>query len=306
MIYDSIILGAGPAGLSAAVYAKRLKLKIFVLSRDVGGQAIEAYKIDNYLGMPGVLGVELVEKFSQHVKNLGVEIKEGIKEISILPSSQNSFGVKTNSGEFETKSIIIATGKGYRHLDVLGAEKFEGKGISYCTTCDAPLFSGKIVAVVGAGDAGQDAACQLKEYASKVYLINKYDNLRGDDQRIQDEIRNSEKIELINNAKVAEVKGDKFVSSLVYQSFKNNEQKEIAIQGIFVEIGSVPNSDFLRNLVDLNEKGEIIIDHKTGATSKPGIFAAGDVTDVPEKQIIIAAGDGAKAALAAYQYLKSK
>lgn len=305
MLYDLIIIGAGPAGLSAAIYANRKKLNILVLTNDVGGQTTEAHTVDNYLGIPGLLGVELVEKFREHAKKLKVEIRESIVVEKIVPQEGN-FAVKTNRGDWEAKAIIITTGKRYRKLEIPGAAEFEGKGITYCATCDAPLYKGKTVAVVGAGDAGQDAAWQLTKYASKVYLLNRYPELRGDDVQIQEQLKNSERLEIINSCYPVEVRGEKFVKSLIYQCNGSDEKKEIALEGIFVEIGSVPVSDFLTGMVKLNEKGEVIINPETNTTSSAGIFAAGDVTDVPHKQMIVAAGEGAKAALSAYEYLKNK
>lgn len=304
MLYDLIIIGAGPAGLSAAIYAVRKKLNILVLCNDIGGQVTEAHIIDNYLGLPGLAGVELVEKFYEHAKKLNVEIREGANVENIAKSGAD-FIIRTNKGEFAAKSVIIATGKKYRPLAVPGGKEYEGKGITYCATCDAPLFGGKTVAVVGAGDAGQDAAWQLTKYASRIYLINRYDDLRGDNIELHEQIESMPKVEVINNAEAIEVKGEKFVSALVVQVNGEDKPREIPVQGIFVEIGSVPASQFLAGMLKLNEQGEIIVDPKTNETSLPGIFGAGDVTDSDFEQIIIAAGEGAKAALAAYEYLKN-
>ncbi len=305
MLYDLIIIGAGPAGMSAAVYAIRKKLNILVLSNDVGGQSSEAHVIENYLGIPNISGVDLVEKFRAHAKMLNVEIREGVNVRQIEKAQGGSFKLTTGQGELETKSLIIATGKRYRRLEVPGAAEFEGKGITYCATCDAPLYKNKFVAVVGAGDAGQDAAWQLTQYAKKIYLLNRYNDLRGDDLEIQDRLKKNAKVEIINDCYPVEVKGDKFVKSLILKYNGSDEKKEIALDGIFVEIGSLPASEYLKDVIKLNERGEIIIDSRTNATSQPGIFAAGDVTDIPFKQMIVAAGEGAKAALSAYEYLKT-
>ena len=306
MLYDLIIIGAGPAGLSAAVYAIRKKLNILVLTNDVGGQTTEAHVIENYLGIPNISGVDLVEKFRAHAKMLKVEIREGINVQMIEKTQRGSFKLTTSQGELEAKSLIITTGKRYRRLEVSGAAEFEGKGITYCATCDAPLYKDKIVAVVGAGDAGQDAAWQLTKYAKKIYLLNRYGELRGDDLEIQDRLKKNAKVEIINNCYPVEVKGEQFVKSLILKYNGSDEKKEIALDGIFVEIGSLPASEYLKDVIKLNERGEIIIDSRTNATSQPGIFAAGDVTDIPFKQMIVAAGEGAKAALSTYEYLKSQ
>lgn len=304
-MYDLIIIGAGPAGLSAAIYAIRKKLRVLVLAQAIGGQTTEAHLVENYLGIPEILGMDLVEKFKAHAKKFDTEIKEGVN-VNEIAKTDSDFLVKTNKGEFQAKILIIASGKKYRRLDVPGAKEFESKGITYCATCDAPLFKNKIVAVVGAGDAGQDAAWQLTQYAEKIYLINRYQELRGEDVVVQNKIKKHPKIEIIDDSYPVEIKGDKFVQALIYRQNGSAGNKEIAVAGVFVEIGSVPASEYLKDMVQLNEKGEIIIDLKNNMSSRAGIFAAGDVTNIAEKQMIIAAGEGAKAALSAYEYLKNK
>lgn len=313
MIYDLIIIGGGPAAMSAGIYGARKKLKTLLLAKEFGGQVIEGFQMENYLGYYQVSGVELVQKFIAHLKkfekkeragNYDLKIKEG-ELVFKIEKIETGFNVYSQKNQYQTKTIIIATGKKQRVLDVPGAKQFEGKGITYCATCDAPLFRDKIVAVVGAGDAGQDTAWQLTQYAKKVYLINKYPGLRGSNIALQEKLKASEKVEIIGSVLPKEVKGDKFVRELIYFNPETKKEGSIKIDGIFVEIGSIPNTDFLNGLLELNEKGEIIIDHKTCATSVEGIFAVGDVTDLPYKQVVIAAGEGAKAALSAYEYLKS-
>ena len=304
MVYDLIIVGAGPAGLSAAIYSVRKKLKTLILTEDLGGQITEAHRVENYLGIPEISGVDLIERFRDHAKKFKIEIKEGIDIKEIKTQDPNSFVIATDQGDFTSRTIIATTGKSYRELKVPGAKEFEGKGITYCATCDAPLYKNKTVAVIGAGDAGQDAVWQLTQYAKKVYLLNKYPEMKGANIQMQEKIKNSEKVTIFNNCEPLEVKGEKFVKSLVFKHNGLGETKEIIVDGIFVEIGSAPSSDFLNNVVKLNEKKEIIIDHLTNATSQPGIFAAGDVTNILYKQLVIAAGEGAKAALSAYEYLK--
>jgi thioredoxin-disulfide reductase len=304
-MYDLIIIGAGPAGLSAAIYSVRKNLKTLILTEDLGGQITEAHLVENYLGIPEISGTDLIEKFRTHAKKFNIEIKEGVEIKEIKQQNSVSFIITTDQGIFSSKTIIATTGKAYRELNVPGAKEFKGKGITYCATCDAPLFKNKTVAVIGAGDAGQDAVWQLTQYASKVYLLNKYPEMKGSNIQMQEKIKSNEKVEVFNNCEPLEVKGEKFVKSLVFKHNGLGEIKEVAVNGIFVEIGSVPASDFLNGLVKINEKEEIIIDHTTNATSQPGIFAAGDVTDVPYKQMIVAAGEGAKAALSVYNYLKN-
>ena len=304
MLYDLIIIGAGPAGLAAAIYAARKKINALILTDGASGQTVEAHLVENYLGIPSVPGNELLEKFKWHAKNTGVEIKDGVDIVNV-ESAGETFKILAHNGVFFAKTIIVAAGKKYRELEVPGAKEFAGKGITYCATCDAPLFKNKIVAVVGAGDAGQDAAWQLTQYASKIYLLNKYPELMGDDLRVQEKLNNHSRVAILNNCEPIEIKGDKFVKSLFIKQNGNVETRELAVDGIFVEIGSIPASKFLADMVKLNDKNEVIVDSKTNMTSFPGIFAAGDITDIPYKQMIIAAGEGAKAALSVCEYLKN-
>jgi NADH-dependent peroxiredoxin subunit F len=316
MNYDLIIIGGGPAAISAAIYAARKKTKTLLIAKNLGGQMMEGYQIENYLGVPGLLGADLTKKFAEHLKKFeksgsqgtfDLEIKEGeiVKNIKTA-SGSGEFEVHSDRGIYMTKSIIIATGRVERKLEVPGAKEFERKGISYCATCDAPLFRDKIVAVIGAGDSGQDTVWQLTKYASKIYLLNRYDELRGDDKDLQEKLKKEPKVQIFSEVELIKILGDKFVTALVYRNFRSKEEKQIEINGIFVEIGSTPASAFLNGLLRCNDKGEIIVDHNSCVTSVPGIFAAGDVTDVSGKQIIIAAGEGAKAALAAYNYFKTQ
>ncbi len=305
-MYDLIIIGGGPAGLSAAIYAARKKMNLLVLTQNGSDQVIEAHSVDNYLGLPETSGIELIEKFKAHAKKFDIEIKEGQSVKRITKNNDGSFGVMTEKDNFTARTIIVASGKRYRSLAIPGAQEFEGKGITYCATCDAPLFKNKTVAVIGAGDSGQDTAWDLTKYAKKIYLLNKYNKFRGQNVQMQERIKNNEKIEILENCEPVEIKGAKFVTSLAYQSNGDETKKEIRLDGIFVEIGSVPTSEFLKDLIKLNEKNEIIIDPKTNATSQPGVFAAGDVTDIKFKQMIIAAGEGGKATLSAYEFLKTK
>ncbi|PIQ75642.1 MAG: hypothetical protein CO001_03920 [Candidatus Portnoybacteria bacterium CG_4_8_14_3_um_filter_40_10] len=322
MIYDLIIIGGGPAAISAAIFAARKQLKTLLLTREFGGQLMEGYKIENYLGYWAISGVELVQKFVEHLKrfdkkasqgDFDLEIKEGETVLSIRlkqnegdERESKNFDAQSNKENYQGKAIIIATGKSERKLEIPGAKEFEGKGISYCATCDAPIFRDKIVAVIGAGDAGQDTVWQLTKYASKIYLLNRYDELRGDDKELRERLKKDKKVEILNEVEIIEISGEKFVNGLVYRSFRTKEERKINVNGIFVEIGSTPASMFLEGLLRCNDKGEIIINHDSCVTSVPGIFAAGDVTDALGKQIIIAAGMGAKAALGAYNYLKNQ
>ncbi|MBU3925667.1 FAD-dependent oxidoreductase, partial [Patescibacteria group bacterium] len=226
----------------------------------------------------------------------------GVEVESIKKAGQN-FLIKTKEGEsFETKTIIIATGKILRQLNVPGEKEFKNKGITYCSICDAPLFSGKDVAVVGGGNSGMESAMDLIKYANKVYLMSRGEKIKGD-EFLQDKLKKTGKVEFITNVEIKEIKGNKFVEKIIYKDKKSGEEKELPVGGIFVNIGWVPATNFLEELIETNNHGEIITDSKTQQTSLAGIFAAGDVTDSLYKQIVIAVGDGAKATLSAYNYL---
>lgn len=306
--YDLIIIGGGPAALSVGVYAARKKMKTLLLAKKLGGQPTEAWQIDNYLGYPSISGMELVQKFVEHLKRFkkDIEIKEdeAVIDIKKIETTVNEFEIHSEKRQYKTKAIIIATGVSPKKLEIPGEEEYLGRGVAFCATCDAPLFRDKTVAVVGSGNAGLDAALQLTKYAKKIYLFNKYPDLSKGDAAYVDKIISSPLIEILNNAKIKEIKGDKFVHALVWENTKTNKAQEIKVDGVFVEIGSRPAINFAKNLVEFNEKGEIVIDPKTNMTSCPGIFAAGDVTNIPYKQIIIAAGEGAKAALSIHKYLQ--
>jgi len=297
-MYDLIIIGAGPAGLTAAIYAARKKLSTLVLSKDVGGQAALSWEVENYLGYNLISGAELVMKFREHVEKFGVEFREGA-EVNSLVKTDDSFEVSAGDERFQANAVIIASGKNPMRLNVPGEKEFAGRGVAYCATCDAPLFQDKDVAVVGGGNAALDAAFQLTKIANRIYLVNVNKELGGDEVT-RGKVKKSDKVEILNNTETVGIKGEKFVSAMVVK--ESDKSREIPVQGIFVEIGSVPAVEFLQGLVELNESNEIKVSN-SNETSVPGIFAAGDCTDVPEKQIIIAGGEGAKAALSAYGYL---
>ncbi|OIO35987.1 MAG: hypothetical protein AUJ74_03945 [Candidatus Omnitrophica bacterium CG1_02_44_16] len=299
---DLIIVGAGPAGITAGVYAARKKIDFLMVSEDIGGQTALSSDVENYTGYQFITGTELVSKFEEHLKQFNVELKanEAVKRIVKANDSAGGvwFIVETAKEHYEAKSVIIASGRRPRWLSVKGEEGFRNKGVSYCATCDGPVFAEKIVAVIGGGNAALDAALQMMKIASKVYLININPKLSGDPV-MRDKVESSNKVEVLNNAVTKEILGAKFVTGIKLE--QGGVEKEIGLQGIFVEIGSVPNSGII-DLVKKNNGGEIIVDN-LNRTSEPGIFAAGDVTDVPEKQIIVAAGEGAKAVLGAFRYL---
>ena len=297
MLYDLIIIGAGPAGITAAVYAARKKMNFLVVTGDIGGQAAWSGDIENYTGYQFITGPELASKFEEHMRKYGITVKEG-EEVESLERSGTVIKTKTTKGEYESRTAIIASGKVSRELGVPGEKEFKNRGLTYCATCDGPLFAGKDVAVIGGGNSALDAALQLMKIAKKVYIINSTPKLGGDTV-MREKVEASPVVSVLNGAQVAAITGDKMVSGIKIK--KDGREEPLAVQGIFVEIGLIPNSGFAKG-VERNEHGEIKINCKN-ETSVPGVFAAGDVTDVPEKQIIIAAGEGSKAALAAFKYI---
>src|SRR3989344_1963299 len=309
MLYDLIILGGGPAGTAATVYAARKRLKTLLITESFGGQSVVSDDIQNWIGETHITGFDLAKKFEEHIKSFGdiVEIKiERATKISIFRNLDMSiFKIETDSGEYESKALILTIGARRRKLNVPGEQKFEGKGVVYCSTCDAPLFPDKKVAVIGGGNAGLEAVVDLFPYAEHITLLIRGDMMKGD-PATQDEIKNNSKVEVIFNAETKEILGDKFVTSLKYKDLKSSEIKELKLDGVFVEIGSVPNSEIVKDLVELDQWGQVKIDSKHGSTSCHGIFAAGDITDDPYKQNNISAGDAVKAALAAYSYLQKR
>ncbi len=303
MVYDLIIIGGGPAGAAAAVYAGRKKLKTLLITENWGGQSIVSSSIENWVGIKSISGFDLAKALEEHVRaqeDIEIIYPDKVLEVS---AGESHYAVKTEKGgNYESKTLIVVSGGKRRHLGVPGEEEFNGKGVAYCSTCDAPIFKNKTVAVVGAGNAGLEAVIDLMPYANKVYLINRKPDLMGDPST-QEEVKKLPKVTIIHNAQVQEIMGDKFVTGLSYMDTANNQVKKLEVGGVFVEIGSVPNSEFMKGLVEMNAGGEIIVNHKTGATSRPGVFAAGDVTDEIYKQNNISAGDGVAAALSAYNYL---
>lgn len=303
--YDLIIIGGASAGLTAAIYAGRKKLNTIILTKEVGGQSLLTDNIENYPGFESITGKELVEKFRKHAEKYGVPIKEKV-EIASIEEKNGGFAVKTNSGEtYEAKSLIIATGKTPRHLNVPGEKEFINKGVSYCSICDAPLFGGKDVAVVGGGNAGLEAALDLTKYANEIYVLEFAPKLAGDEST-QELLRKTQKVEFITNAETQKIQGEQFVTGIIYKDRTSNEIKELKVGGVFVNIGWIPATNFVKGFLELNKWGEIIVKPETGETSRKGIFAAGDATNSLYKQCIIAAGEGAKAALSAYEYLIKK
>ncbi|PIR69495.1 MAG: hypothetical protein COU47_02885 [Candidatus Niyogibacteria bacterium CG10_big_fil_rev_8_21_14_0_10_46_36] len=304
-MYDTIVIGGGPGGVAATVYAARKKLKTLTIAESFGGQSAVSAEIFNWIGTVSIPGSELASNLEKHARaQEGIDIKteraEKVEEI------EGGFKVTTDKGSYDTHTIIVTSGSRRRKLGIPGEEEFNGKGVAYCSTCDAPVFAGQKVAVVGGGNAGLEAVRDLIPYASEIYLLEYADTIKGDPITFE-AIKKSDKFKgAITNAQTLEVIGDKFVTGLKYKDKVSGEEKTLDVTGIFVEIGAVPNSEFLGDLVEKNKYGEITIDHKTAATSKDGIWAAGDVTDEMYKQNNISVGDAVKAALSAYQYIQQK
>ncbi len=296
---DVIIIGAGPAGLSAGVYCARKMLRTLVVSSNVGGQAAWSWEVENYLGYQLITGVELVERFREHLEHFPVTLREG-ETVTGLRRENRGFLVLTEiGGEYRARAVIAASGKVPRKLGIPGEEEFRGRGVAYCATCDAPLFRGKRVAVVGGGNSALDAALQLAQLAEQVFLITNESALGGDEIR-REQVLAAPRVEVLTSCEVQAILGETFVSGL--ETVQGGKKDVLAVEGVFIEIGSIPSTAYLPPEVELNELGEIVID-SNNRTSLPGLFAAGDVTNVIEKQIIIAAGEGAKAALSAYAWL---
>lgn len=295
MIYDTIIVGGGPAGLTAAIYAGRRNLKTMILTRDIGGQAAKTFDIENYPGIPHTTGPELAGTMMKQAQNFGAEVK--FEEAKNITPKENLIAVKTNAAEYETKTVILAFGKQPRELDVPGEEEFKGKGVSYCATCDMPFFRNKTVAVIGGGNSALDAAILASGICDKVYLVHRRAEFAAEGIMI-DKVKEAKNVELILEANVKEIHGDKVVTSITLDN-----GQEIKTDGVFVEVGYMIDRSLIEKLVKLSPKNQVEISPDQ-ETSVPGIFAAGDLTTTPYKQIVVSAGEGAKAALSAYDYIQ--
>ena len=304
-MYDLIIIGGGPAGVTAGIYAARQKLKTLVLAKDFIGQTGEAGVIQNWPGEQNIKGAELAEKFENHLKFYDVEIKE--EEVVFLDKIGDFFDVKTEEGsEFRSKAVILATGRKPKKLNIPGEKRLIGKGVVFCTICDAFLFQKKTVVVAGGGDSGFKSAIELLNYTKDIYLFELSSELRAEES-LQEEAKKGG-VKVFKNREIKEVKGEEFVEEIDYIDAQSGEKGSLKIDGLFVQIGSDPITNFIKNedLIDFNKMGDIETDPKTCETKTKGLFAAGDVTDVRYKQIVIATGEGAKAALSAYEYIKNE
>jgi thioredoxin reductase (NADPH) len=305
-LYDVLIVGGASAGLTAAMYASRQGLKTLVITKDIGGQALLTNAIENYPPFEHIGGFELMQKFEQQARNFGAEFAYE-EVLSITEHKEGGFIIKTNNKDIEYVgyALILAFGKTPRDLNVKGEKELSGRGVSYCAVCDGPFFKNKKVAIVGAGDPALEAALYLKEIASQLYMIHKTDKPIGSEESI-DLLQNKDnknRITFISSSIVKAINGNSKVESLTLYDSKTRSESKLDVDGIFVEMGYVAKTDIVKDLVKLNGNKEIIVDKYCGTSTK-GIFAAGDVTDVPYKQAIISAGQGAIAALSAYNFLQ--
>lgn len=298
--YDLIIIGGGAAGLTAAIYAARRTLATLVIAKDIGGQANLASSIENYPGRYPIGGYELVSEIKKQAEEFGAQVL--LTEVSEIKKEADEFIITTPENNFKAKALILAFGLTPRDLGVPGEREFKNKGVSYCANCDGPLFKDKTVAIVGGGNSALDAAEYLSRVAKKVYLIHRADSFRGE-QVLIDRVKEIKTIELFFNTEVKEIKGTDKVNAVLVQNNQSSKERELECDGVFVEVGYIAKTDLIKEFVKLNPRRQVIVNNNC-ETSCPGIFAAGDVTNSPYKQLVIAAGEGAKAALQAYQYLQ--
>ena len=298
---ELIIIGGGPAGMTAAVYAARKQIDALLISKDIGGQPLWSAGVENYMGYQYIEGFELMAKFEEQMKQFPIEQKIG-QEVAALSRQNAGFEIRTaNGGSYQAKAVIVATGQRPRPLNVPGEEQLRGRGVTYCAICDGPLFAGQKVAVIGGGNSALEAADDMVKIAEHVYLVS-LTPLTGD-QVLIDKIRDASNLTILLEHEVKSIEGSNNVEAIVIRDSKSGDEKRLAVGGGFIEIGMIPSSDFTRGIARLNNLGEIEIDCSTD-TGVPGLFAAGDVTNAPEKQILVAAAEGAKAALQAHKYLQ--
>ncbi len=307
MIYDLTIIGGGPAGVAAGVYAARKQLKTLFITKDWNSQSTVSEGIENWIGTIKIAGPDFAKSMEAHLRAYAkdyVDIHAG-ESCEKVEKTEAGFKITTDKGSYETKTILVTTGSFRKKLEAKGADIFEHKGLTYCASCDGPLFSGQDVVVVGGGNAAFESASQLLAYCKTVTLINRTDQFRADPVTIQAVSKNPH-FKIVINAISKEVKGDKFVNAFIYTDAKTNTDTELAVSGIFVEIGSIPTTYFVKDLVKLTQYNQIVVDPRTQMTSQSGIWAAGDCTDGLYHQNNIAAGDAVKALEDIYLFLKAK
>lgn len=303
-MYDLIIIGSGPAGLSAAVYGVRGGLNLLVLESNVmsGGQVLNTYEVDNYLGMPGMDGFEMGNAFRKHADGLGVQFRTA--QVVSLEDKGDRKIVRTRKEDLETRAVILAMGASHAKLGVPGEEELAGKGVSYCATCDGAFFRDRSVAVVGGGDVALEDAIYLSKICREVFLIHRRDELRGA-PILQRELAECKNVRILYSRTVERINGSDLVESLTLKNQKTKEQERIEVLGVFIAVGIIPNSDMLRELPILDENGYVTAG-ENGATSVPGVFVAGDLRKKPLRQIVTAVADGANAAYSAIAYCNMK
>ncbi len=306
-MYDLIIIGGGPAGVAAGIYASRKKINALLITKFFGGEWIPSDKIENFIGFKAISGLDLAKTLEDQLRSQPepIDIKDGAVVSSIKKIDGGFEAADSGGNAYQAKNILLALGSGYKKLDVPGGKEFEGKGIFYCSTCDAPLMKGKKVAVIGAGNSGLEAAIDLLPYASEINILQ-YNELIKGDAIYQEKLKADPKVKIITNAVTKEVLGTDFISGLKYADAKTNEEKTLEVSGVFVEIGYKPNTDLVKGLVNLDEKGHIVVDHKTFQSSEKGIWAAGDMADGLYNQFTTAMGDAVNAVLNIYETLKVK
>lgn len=300
--FDVVIVGGASAGLTAALYTGRQGLSTLVVTKDIGGQALLTNDIQNYPGFVQIGGFELMSKFQEQVLKYGVEFSYD-EVVEISKHEDSGFNLRTNFSSFDAEALILAFGKTPRDLNVPGEENYKGKGVSYCAVCDGPLFKGSKVAVVGNGDQAIEAANYLSGITERVYVVQSSKKVMGDQEMI-DSLNSRGNVSFINGSKVKSIDGG-FSAESLHIADSDGKEQSIDISGVFIENGYITKTEFIKDLVELNKQGEIVVD-KHCKTSADGIFAAGDVTDVPYKQAVISAGQGSIAALSAYNYIQRK
>ena len=300
-LYDVLIVGTGPAAVASAVYAVRKRLKTAMIDTKNEGQVLNTNEIENVIRLPKTTGSEFAKKLETHAKEYGIALKEGNYVREIKEDGKNKIVTTDDGKSYSTKTIIIATGAKWRELNVPGEQNYKGKGVHYCATCDGPFYRNLDVAIIGGGNSGVEASLDMAGIAKSVTLVEFMPELKAD-KILQEKLAERDNISVITNAQVTEVYGEAFTTGLKYKERATEEMKDLKIDGMFVEIGLVPNTEFVKGYVETTKFGEIII-NDVNSTNVKGIFAAGDVTTVKYKQIIIAMGEGAKAALGAFDYL---
>jgi len=302
--YDLLILGGGPAAMSAAVYAARKMMNLAIITKDFGGQVRETSEVENWLGFQSINAKDLADSFEEHVKSFDIPVSLG-RAITEVKKQGDTFRVSTDDGTvYSSRTVILSTGKRHRPLNVPGEQELVGRGLAYCATCDAPFFKRKKVVVAGGGNSAFTTVLDLVKVEAEVTLINFIKGWQADGP-LQERVEQTGTVSMLDYHQIVKIEGKDKVTGVVVKNRESEKEEKLKTDGVFVEIGLLPNNQSVKNLVELNDQGEVIVDCSS-QTSVQGLYAAGDVTTVPHKQIVIAAGEGAKAALSAYNYLVNK